>query len=50
MEWAKSTKGTRVYSCKDINTPVSTLYIKRDALPDKVPVDITLTIKYDESE
>ncbi len=50
MEWTKSTKGTQVYSCIDTETPVSTIYIKRNALPDKVPATITLTIEYDGNE
>jgi hypothetical protein len=50
LEWTKSTKGTQVYSCSDTNTPVSTIYIKRNALPDKAPADIMLTIEYDETE
>ena len=50
MNWSKSTKGTHVYSNSEPDTPVSTIYIKRSALPDKVPGDITLTIEYDEAE
>lgn len=50
MQWTKSTKGTQVYSCNDIDTPVSSIYIKRNALPDKAPANITLTIEYDETE
>ncbi len=50
MEWVKSTKGTQVYSSNDANTPVSTIYIKRNTLPDKAPENITLTIEYDETE
>ncbi len=50
MEWTKSTKGTQVYSCNNTDTPVSTIYIKRNALPDKAPADISLTIEYDETE
>ena len=50
MQWTKSTKGTQVYSCNDINTPVSSIYIKRNALPDKAPANITLTIEYDQAE
>ena len=49
MDWSKSTKGTHVYSNSEPETPVSTIYIKRSALPDKAPGDITLTIAYDES-
>ena len=51
MNWTKSTKGTQVYSCDDPDTPVSTIYIKRDALPDKAPASIELTIDFeDETE
>jgi len=50
MTWTKSTKGTQVYGCNDTETPVSTIYIKRNALPDKAPANITLTIEYDEIE
>lgn len=50
MEWIKSTKGTQVYTCNDTNTPVSTIYIKRNTLPDKAPEIITLIIEYDETE
>lgn len=50
MNWTKSTKGTQVYSCDDSDTPVSGIYIKRNALPDKAPASITLTIDFDEDE
>lgn len=50
MQWTKSTKGTQVYSCNDTNTPISTIYIKRNKLPDKPPENITLTIEFDETE
>ena len=50
LEWTKSTKGTQVYSCNDTDTLVSSIYIKRNALPDKAPKNITLTIEYDETE
>jgi hypothetical protein len=49
MEWTKATKGTHVYSCSDTDTPVASIYIKRNALPDKAPNNITLTIEYDET-
>jgi len=49
MEWSKSTKGTHVYSNDESESPVSTIYIKRDGLPTEAPRNITLTIEYDES-
>ncbi len=48
MDWSKSTKGTHVYSNSEPDTPISTIYIKRSALPDKAPGEITLTIAYED--
>lgn len=47
MEWVKSTKGTHVYANNDAETPVSTIYIKRNALPSDAPTKISLTLEYE---
>ena len=49
MEWSKSTKGTHVYANNESDTPVPTIYIKKNALPSEAPKKITLTIEYDEN-
>ena len=49
MEWSKSTKGTHVYANNDSDTPVPTIYIKKNGLPQEAPKNITLTIEYDEN-
>lgn len=48
MDWSKSTKGTHVYSNSEPDAPVSTIYIKRNAMPDKTPAKITLTIDFED--
>lgn len=45
MTHTKSTKGTHVYGNDDTETPVPTLYVKRDALPATPPKSITVTIE-----
>lgn len=47
MTWVKSTKGTHVYSNDDLDTPVTTIYIKRSGLPSDAPANINLTIDYE---
>ena len=47
MEWVKSTKGTHVYANDEPESPVSTIYIKRNGLPAEPPGTITLTIEYE---
>ena len=49
MEWSKSTKGTHVYANNESDTPVPTIYIKKNGLPAEAPRNITLTIEYDGS-
>lgn len=44
---SKSTKGTHVYADPLPNAPVPTLYIKREALPDKPPMTINVVINYE---
>ena len=48
MEFSKSTKGTHVYANSESESPVSSLYIKRSELPSKPPVNITLTIDFED--
>lgn len=43
MIYLKSTKGTHVYTSDGEQSPIPTLYIKRDAIPDK-PERIEVTI------
>jgi hypothetical protein len=51
MEFSKSTKGTHVYANSEANSPVSSIYIKRSELPSEPPVNIKLTIDFeDESD
>ena len=47
MDWTKSTKGTHVYSNNDAEAPVSTIYVKRSALPSDAPTTITLTLEFE---
>ena len=47
MEFSKSTKGTHVYANGDADSPVSSIYIKRIKLPSEPPVNITLTIDFE---
>jgi hypothetical protein len=49
MEWSKETKGTHVYTNSESDTPVPTIYIKKNGLPIEAPRNITLTVEYDES-
>ncbi len=49
MNWSKSTKGTHVYTNDEPDTPVSSIYIKRNGLPSKAPAKITLTIDYEDN-
>ena len=44
MHFNKSTKGTHVYTSDDEAAPVSTLYVKRAALPASPPKTINVTI------
>ena len=48
LDFSKSTKGTHVYSNSEPDAPVSTIYIKRNGLPDKAPDEITLTIDFED--
>jgi hypothetical protein len=48
MEFTKSTKGTHVYANNDADTPVSTIYIKRNGLPSTPPATITLSLEFNE--
>ena len=48
MDWVKSTKGAHVYANNEPNAPVSTGYIQRSELPPNAPVNLTLTIEYEE--
>jgi hypothetical protein len=48
MEFSKSTKGTHVYANSEADSPVSTIYIKRSELPPEPPVNITLTIDFED--
>jgi len=48
MEFSKSTKGTHVYANSEADSPVSSIYIKRSELPSEPPVNITLTIDFEE--
>jgi len=47
MEWVKSTKGTHVYSNDEADTPVTSIYVKRNGLPTDPPAQISLTIEYE---
>ena len=49
MEWSKETKGTHVYANSESESPVPTIYIKKNGFPTEAPRNITLTIEYDES-
>jgi len=48
MEFSKSTKGTHVYANDEASSPVSSIYIKRSELPSDPPVNITLTIDFED--
>ena len=48
MEFSKSTKGTHVYANSEADSPVSSIYIKRSELPSEPPVNITLTIDFED--
>ena len=48
MEFSKSTKGTHVYANSEADSPVSSIYIKRSELPSDPPVNITLTIDFED--
>ena len=48
LKHVRSTPGTRVYTNDEIDTPITSLYIKRDALPKKPPKEITVEVTYDE--
>ena len=48
MDLTKSTKGTHVYANNETDSPVSSIYIKRNGLPSDAPGSITLTIEYEE--
>ena len=50
MEFSKSTKGTHVYANSEADSPVSSIYIKRCELPSEPPVNITLTIDFEDEE
>jgi len=43
LKYSKSTKGTHVYTATKEKPAIPTLYVKRDALPDK-PEEISVTI------
>jgi len=45
MNYKKSTKGTHVYSDDSSDSPVPSLYIKRDALPTEPPKVIKVMIE-----
>ena len=44
MKFSKSTKGTHVYIAEDDSSAVSTLYVKKSALQDDIPKQVTVTI------
>ena len=52
FRWKKETPGTHSYqqvdpkTGQDERTPVGTLYIKKDALPDGVPNAIKMTLEF----
>ena len=48
MEFNKSTKGTHVYANSEADSAVSSIYIKRSELPSEPPVNITLTIDFED--
>jgi len=48
MQWTKSTKGTHVYANNESDTPVSSIYVKKNGLPTDAPNDIILTIEFEE--
>lgn len=50
MEFSKSTKGTHVYANSEPDSPVSSIYIKRSELPSDPPVNITLTIDFEDKD
>ena len=45
MTFVKSTKGTHVYGNNDSKAAISSLYIKKDALPEVPPKEITITLE-----
>lgn len=47
MQWSKATKGTQVYTNNEPDTPVTTIYIKKAALPEEPPANIKLTLEYE---
>lgn len=49
MEFSKSTKGTHVYANSEADSAVSSIYIKRSELPSEPPVNITLTIDFEDT-
>lgn len=51
MTLIKSTKGTHVYGSDTENVPITTVYVRRTALPTPPPEGITITItKHDKAQ
>lgn len=48
LTYTKSTKGTHVYGTQEDGAAVSSVYIKRDALPKDAPKVIKLTIEVED--
>ena len=48
MAFVKSTKGTHVYGNSDSNAAITSLYIKKDALPEVPPKAIAITVEIKE--
>ena len=46
MQHSKSTKGTHVYTNADEKAFISSLYIKRDALPTEPPKEIKIEVTF----
>lgn len=47
MTLTKSTKGTHVYNDNGSETPIPTLYIKKEALPSPPPATIKITVEFE---
>jgi hypothetical protein len=45
MAFGKETKGTWVFYATSEDAPVTTLYVRKDAMPNDIPVAIHLTIE-----
>lgn len=48
LDYFKSTKGTHVYKTEEQGALIKSVYLSREAMPIAPPLDIEITVKYND--